>query len=184
MNHHKKRNSLGLFAQEILLNPRSIGAALPSSKSLARKIAAQIPKQVKSVVELGPGTGVITEALLEQGIDFQHLTLIERSPKFAAFLKVRFPQLHIIEGDAVEIDKLLKKPSIDVIVSSLPFRSLPQETVTKIIQQLEQALKPGGLFIQFTYSVLPKLSENFQRIYEKIIWTNLPPAKLGVYRRK
>lgn len=182
-----RKMGLFLFLKEFFHHPAAIGSAVPSSILLAKTIAQQVPsKPAGYVVEIGPGTGVITEMLLKSGISLDKLIVIERSDSFYLHLKKRFPQVNIIHGDAIELEKLLgeKAHHVSVIVSSLPLRSLPAKIGTQISQQLENVLSPHGLFIQFTYSWLKthiSLPEKFKYTYSKHIWMNLPPARVDVF---
>jgi phosphatidylethanolamine/phosphatidyl-N-methylethanolamine N-methyltransferase len=181
------QSGLLVFLREILLNPKAMGAAFPSSLHLARVIAKQIPSKTNShIVELGGGTGVITAALLAHGINPEKLIIIERSAALALHLQKRFPESHVINGDARELSHLLthERLPVNIIVSSLPLRSLPQATVKMIGKQIEQVLAPQGLFIQFTYGLFSKPrspSMNLKCVYSKRVWRNPPPARVDVF---
>ncbi|EIJ42322.1 phospholipid N-methyltransferase [Beggiatoa alba B18LD] len=176
-----------LFAREILVNPRAMGAACPSSRHLSRALASMTPLQGDGViVELGGGTGKVTEALLKHGIHPSRLIVLERSPVLAEYLRKRFPELQIIEGDAMHLCDLLgtDKP-IDAIVSGLPLRSLPQHVVHGILKQVDICLQNRGLFVQFTYDLTGRtahLPHHFKRVNAKIVWNNLPPARVDAYQ--
>jgi len=176
-----------LFGREILDNPRSIGAICPSSPLLARRMAGLVEPGPGKVVELGGGTGTVTSALLERGIDASQLIVIERSAKLAALLRNRFPQVTVINGDAASLAELLGTDSgeIRTIVSGLPLRSLRPKVVRNILGQAERTLQPGGLFIQFTYShrdLRKRFSQRFNCVHSSIVWGNLPPARIDAYR--
>src|SRR5260221_518485 len=103
-------SSTTLFLQELLLYPQQIGAVLPSSKNLAEAMANWLPENPDTfVLELGPGTGVVTEALLARGLRQDRLVAIEKSPRLANLLRQKFPRAEIITGDACQLDKLLKR---------------------------------------------------------------------------
>lgn len=179
--------SLFLFGREILANPRAMGAICPSSPKLARHMAAQVPLHGEGlVVELGGGTGTVTAALLEHGVDPRQLVIIERSPKLARHLQQRFPHLRVIQGDAAQLSRLLPSGTpVRAVVSGLPLRSLPTRTVHAIAAELEQAMVPDSLLIQFTYShraLRALLSRRFQSLRSRMVWGNLPPARVDVYR--
>jgi phosphatidylethanolamine/phosphatidyl-N-methylethanolamine N-methyltransferase len=98
-----------LFLQEWLANPQRTGAVAPSSPKLAAAMARWLPSNPESyVLELGPGTGAVTEALLERGLREDRLVAIENNPKLARLLRHRFPHAHIITGDAWKLDDLLR----------------------------------------------------------------------------
>ncbi len=177
-----------LFMREMLREPGKIGAALPSSQRLSRKMAQQLPDSKSGVVvELGGGSGVVTKALLEQGIEAQRLIIFERSFILAAHLRQQFPEVRIICGDARYISKYLHDPGLHVtaIVSSLPLRSMPEEVLTDISLQLQKCLIPGSVFIQFTYSWFRNyeyLPKKLQHMYALYVWANLPPARIDVFQ--
>jgi phospholipid N-methyltransferase len=131
--------------------------------------------------------GVVTAALLRRGVAGERLIVVERSRTLAAHLRRRFPQVQVIRGDAAHLADLLPADGVEVcaVVSSLPLRSLPQETVRRIMAQLERVLAPGALLIQYTYalrSVPSPLPARFRQTVSRIVWRNLPPARVDVYR--
>ena len=177
-----------LFAREILRNPRTMGAGLPSTPRLARNMANFVPIcENELVVELGAGTGVITEALLKRGIPPERLISIEQSPRLTEYLHQRYPKARIITGDALHLSKLLGSEcqQVTTIVSGLPFRSLPHSVGHGIIEQIKAILPKNGLLIQFTYDISGRaqfLPSEFQRVSHKIVWRNFPPARVDVYK--
>ncbi len=184
--------SLALFAREILVNPRAMGAACPSAPLLASSMAVRVPLDRDGmVVELGGGTGAVTTALLKHGVPAWKLVVVERSPTLARHLRQRFPQLRILQGDAAHLTQLLGDDDaarrVDSIVSSLPLRSLHPATTRAIGHQFEALLEPGGLLIQYTYDLRgthPRLLPRFRRLSSKIVWGNLPPARVEMFERK
>ncbi len=183
--------SLALFTREIWANPRAMGAACPSAPSLASHMAAHVPLDRDGlVIELGGGTGAVTAALLKHGIPPWKLVVIERSPTLAHHLRQRFPQLRVVQGDAAQLAQLLdhdRPRGVSSIVSSLPLRSLHPTTTRAIAQQLETLLQPGSLLVQYTYDlrgVPPRLLPHFRRRSTRIVWGNLPPARVEVFERE
>lgn len=178
----------GIFLHEFAASPASVGSIWPSSKQLARQMTRSIPENHRGmVIEIGAGTGVVTQALLDHGVAAQRLCVIERAEGFARHLRHRFPLLNIIQGDAAHLaDALVDSSQVTTIVSSLPLRSLPPELVEEIIAQWRELLPPGGRLIQFTYALASKnelLHDGFLECKSHIIWTNLPPAKVTVFVR-
>jgi SAM-dependent methyltransferase len=116
-----------LFAREMLTEPAVVGAIWPSSRWLARSVASRVPCYGDGlVVELGGGTGAVTNALLQRGIVPGRLMVIECSAVFVRHLRARFPGVTILHGDAAKLGELLPHGRhIDAIVSGLPLRSLP-----------------------------------------------------------
>ncbi|CDH47725.1 class I SAM-dependent methyltransferase [Candidatus Contendibacter odensensis] len=183
--------SLALFTREIWANPRAMGAACPSTPSLASRMASWVPlDQEGLVVELGGGTGAVTTALLKHGVPPWKLVVVERSPTLVNHLRQRFPQLRVIQGDAAHLTQLLghdHAQGIGSIVSSLPLRSLHPATTRAISHQFEMLIKSGGLLIQFTYNLRgtrDRLLPCFRRVSSKIVWGNLPPARVEVFERE
>lgn len=188
----KLLKSFALFGRELLTNPGATGALCPSSPRLGRRMASFIPKNHKGlVVELGAGTGSVTHELLARGIPPKKLISIELFEKLASHLRWRFPDLKVIQGNAAELQNLIKASAkeangqVDFVVSSLPFRSLPDDLCQKIAQQIEQTLGGAGRFIQFTYDLRSKNFIHFQRfthLRAAIVWANIPPARVDLFQ--
>ncbi len=179
------RAPAAVFLRELVTNPRAMGAVWPSSRQLAKRIAAAVPcNGTGKVVELGGGTGAITEALLARGIAPDRLVVVERAPGLVAVLRERFPRVCVIEGDAVHLTDLLRdEGSVAVVVSGLPLRSLPPRVVARIVRAASEVLDPGGLFIQFTYHLSPQrsLSQRFAAVSSRLVLGNLPPARVWAF---
>jgi phosphatidylethanolamine/phosphatidyl-N-methylethanolamine N-methyltransferase len=182
------------FFMSWLDNPGVAGAVSPSGPFLARMMARYVdPCKAGPIVELGPGTGAITEALLKRGIAPKRLFLIEYDGGFCRLLRRRFPGVHVIKGDAYQLSKTLKgrlrRPPI-AIVSSLPLLLKPESQRLALLAEAMDGMPPDGRFIQFTYSPLSpiprdKVSElAFQVEASSPVWLNLPPARVWVYRRQ
>ena len=167
-----------------------MGAVMPSGKLLARTMAQFVDVESSGpVVELGPGTGAITKALIDRGIDQKRLVLVEYNPGFCALLRDRYPQAKVVQGDAYTLrDSLwdvLSAPA-SAIVSGLPLVTKPMLTRLKLIRDAFLALSPGAPFVQFTYSVAPPIPRSLPGVSTEAserIWMNLPPARVWVYRR-
>lgn len=180
------------FVTEWVKEPRAVGALCPSSRGLANAMANQVDTTKDGYyIELGAGTGVVTQALLDRGIDPSRLVVIERSPRFADLLKVRFSDLNVIKGDATELSSFLMTEfgfniKVASIISSLPLRSLAKETKASIINEWATLLDNEGQVIQFSYFLLssPALHPDlFQETKRKLILRNIPPAKAFCYTR-
>jgi len=172
-----------LFAREMFSQPAVVGAIWPSSRRLAKSVASRVPLHGNGlVVELGGGTGAVTQALLRRGIAPRRLTVIECSPVFVRHLRARFPEVNILLGDAAELGELLPRGShIDAIVSSLPLRSLPPRVSEAIVAQWSAVAADGSLVVQYTYdlrSTAHLLLPGFLQRASEIVWTNLPPARV------
>ena len=152
-------------------------------------MAGRVPLEREGwVVELGGGTGAVTAALLDHGVPPRNLVVVERSPTLVRHLRQRFSQLRVLQGDAAQLGHLLglPRPRLNCIVSSLPLRSLPPLTTRAVMQQWRDLLEPGGLLVQFTYDLRgtrARLLPGFRRVSARIVWNNLPPARVEVFER-
>jgi len=187
-----KKPGLWVFLKEIVMHPARTGAFFPSSRTLAHRMAKQVPLPLKDggiVVELGAGTGVVTQALIDCGIPRSAIITIERSENLVQHLQKRFPDLKVIHGDAAHLTDLLGKQAdqIVAVISCLPLRSLPKEMVKIIGQQLESLLRPDVPLIQFTYSIFSSqkyLPPHLRLTRSQRIWKNFPPARVEVYQQR
>jgi phosphatidylethanolamine/phosphatidyl-N-methylethanolamine N-methyltransferase len=178
------------FLRSWIEKPLHMGAVMPSGRVLARTMAQYVDIDSNApVVELGPGTGAITNALIERGVDQKRLVLVEYNPGFCALLRDRYPQAKVVQGDAYALrDSLwdvLSTPAA-AIVSGLPLVTKPMLTRLKLIRDAFIALAPGAPFVQFTYSVAPPIPKSLPGVSTEAserIWMNLPPARVWVYRK-
>lgn len=186
MKEYFRNIAPGIFLQELLNRPGAVGAICPSSRFLASDMARQVPLEGDGlVIELGAGTGVITQALLKHGVQPADLLIVEFSAVFVQRLRQRFPDLNIVHGNAADLCQLVPPGrKIKAIVSSLPLCSLPPTVTQAILQQWQALLQPNGLAVQFTYHLrLPKWREYLAARHErsKIVWANLPPANINIF---
>ena len=178
------------FLRSWIEKPLHMGAVMPSSKLLARTMAQYVDvESTGPVVELGPGTGAITNALIEHGVDQKRLVLVEYNPGFCALLRDRYPHAKVVQGDAYKLRdslwKVLDVPA-SAVVSGLPLVTKPMLTRLKLIRDAFAALAPGAPFVQFTYSVAPPIPKSLPGVSTEAserIWMNLPPARVWVYRK-
>ena len=167
-----------------------MGAVMPSGRFLARTMAQYVDIDSKGpVVELGPGTGAITNALIAHGVDQKRLVLVEYNPGFCALLRDRYPHATVVQGDAYALrDSLwdvLRAPA-SAMVSGLPLVTKPMLTRLRLIRDAFLALAPGAPFVQFTYSVVPPIPKSLPGVSTEAserIWMTLPPARVWVYRK-
>jgi phosphatidylethanolamine/phosphatidyl-N-methylethanolamine N-methyltransferase len=178
------------FLRSWIEKPLHMGAVMPSGRLLARTMAQYVDiESSEPVVELGPGTGAITNALIEHGVDQKRLVLVEYNPGFCALLRDRYPQATVVQGDAYKLRdtlwNVLGKPA-SAVVSGLPLVTKPMLTRLKLIRDAFVALAPGAPFVQFTYSVVPPIPKSLPGVSTEAserIWMNLPPARVWVYRK-
>lgn len=182
----KHRRFFG-FLKVAMLHPGTTGAVIPSSKRLARTMASYImAADNELVVELGPGTGVITQAILDHGIAPQQIIAIEYNLQLAKSLQKRFPNITVIQGNAADLKELLSQQTkpIRTIISGLPLRSLPKKIVGDIVAAIPEVLSEQGQFIQFTYDIRKNdcfYPTSYQPKKSTIVWRNIPPAKVEEY---
>ena len=179
------------FFRSLIENPRLTGAIAPSGPFLARAMArAAAGAREGLVVELGPGTGPVTRALIESGIARERLVLVEYDPGFCRLLAHRFAPARVVQGDAYDLPLTLAEISdrpIAAIVSSLPLLNQPPSVRARLIEDAFDVMGAGGIFVQFTYglrSPIPRQAcvNRFSGHCGAPIWRNLPPARVWTYR--
>jgi phospholipid N-methyltransferase len=158
---------------------------------LARALAAQVPLAEGKglVLELGAGTGRVTEALLEKGVDPARLVVVERDRLLAHYLKNQFENVAVIHGNALKLCELCNRFEREVgcVVSSLPLLSLPPETVDALGQALSRLLGKNGLLIQYTYRLNNQqgpLAPYLERVAARTVIYNIPPARVEIFKAR
>jgi phosphatidylethanolamine/phosphatidyl-N-methylethanolamine N-methyltransferase len=178
------------FIRSWIEKPLAIGAVTPSGKALARTMAAYVDPHVPGpIVELGPGTGPVTEALVAQGIDPARLVLVEFNPQFCRLLRQRYPSATVVQGDAYGLKRLiaglLREPAA-AVVSGLPLFTKPIQIRLRLVYEAFGLMLPGAPFVQFTYHAvapIPKALDRVRAEASERVWMNIPPARVWVYRR-
>ena len=176
------------FLRAWLADPQRVGALAPSSPALAEAITAEITPESAPVIELGPGTGVFTRALLARGVPEDKLALVEHNAEFARLLELRFPFARVLLLDAARLAQADPFDGVlaGAVVSGLPFLSTPPRKVLATLLSAFRHLRPNGAFFQFTYGlrcpvrrvVLDRLDLQATRVGRTL--ANVPPA--AVYR--
>lgn len=173
-------------------NPVATGAVSPSGRFLSRAMARYVNAGSEGpVVELGPGTGPVTQALLQRGVDPARLVLVEYDPAFCRLLERRFPGVRVVQGDAYNLSEtlagVLDQPAA-AIVSSLPLLNRPEEDRLALLRDAFALLSPSGVFVQFTYGMISPIPRRgaegtyFTAEASQPVWLNLPPARVWCYR--
>ena len=180
------------FILQYVLKPRTVGAILPSSKYLARKMVADVDFDgVDTIVEYGPGTGVFTDELLKRKKPDAKLIMLERNDEFAKALALKYggrQNLSVFNDTAEKVGMYLSKlglPGADLILSGLPFASLPVDVSERILGETVRNLAPGGCFVTFQYSLIRKdfFTERFGEVHITRELRNIPPAYVLCCRR-
>lgn len=176
------------FFRSWMAAPLRVAAVAPSGPALARLMTSEIAVDHAPVLELGPGTGVFTRALLARGVRESDLTLVEFGAEFAGLLRTRFPAARVVSIDAADVAEtgLFADAPAGAVVSGLPLLSMPQAKVEAIVSAAFACLRPGGSYYQFTYGprcpvaqpILDRLGLEAIQIGRTL--RNIPPA--SVYR--
>jgi len=178
------------FIRSWIEKPLATGAVMPSGKPLARAMAQCVdPASSGPIVELGSGTGAVTAALVEQGIEPSRLVLVEFNPSFCRLLRQRYPEATVVQGDAYglkrAIGSLLHQPAA-AVVSGLPLFTKPLRLRLRLLADAFALLTPGAPFVQFTYALvspIPRALSGVRFQASERIWLNVPPARVWVYRK-
>ncbi|WP_363346580.1 rRNA adenine N-6-methyltransferase family protein [Methylocystis echinoides] len=183
------------FIKQWLENPRLIGAVSPSGPALARTMASFVDlSRDGPILELGPGTGPVTKALLARGVAPERLVLVEYEGRFCKMLGERYPGVRVVQGDAYNLRKTLDgriDGRVATVVSSLPLLVRPERDRVTLLHQAFELMGDEGLFIQFTYgltkSPMPLHAHDVSGAYvgkgSAPILMNIPPARVWRYRK-
>ena len=173
-----------------IANPKVVGAIAPTSAAMARIMAsaARCDAELK-VLELGPGNGVTTRAILEHGVLPENLVAIEFTKSFLAGLRVRYPGVNFIHGDAFDISPISAELGIekfDTAISGLPLLNFSVDDRARLVELVLDQLEPGRPLIQFSYGLRPPVPAregHFTVTQLDSVLLNLPPARIWAYRR-
>ncbi|WP_137129929.1 phospholipid N-methyltransferase PmtA [Rhizobium sp. FY34] len=170
--------------------PKSVGAILPTSGVTARRMASIItPQSGLPVLELGPGTGIITKAILQKGIAQENLVSVEYSTPFYQHLTKTFPRVNFINGDAFDLDKTLgnfRDQQFDCVISAIPLLSFPMQKRIDLLEDLLDRMPRGRPMMQITYGPISPIvarPDRYQIKHFDFVVRNIPPAQLWVYTR-
>jgi phosphatidylethanolamine/phosphatidyl-N-methylethanolamine N-methyltransferase len=179
------------FIRSWMEKPIRTGAVMPSGRALARTMARYVdPESNGPIIELGPGTGPVTQALVQRGVDPARLVLVEFNPDFCRLLRARYPEATVVQGDAYRLRRTLENvvgEKAAAMVSGLPLMTKALRTRLRLIADAVTLLQPSAPFIQFTYAMMPPIPKELSSISAKcseLIWLNVPPARVWVYRGK
>jgi phospholipid N-methyltransferase len=172
------------FINQFFKENKMVGSMIPSSRFLATKMLRNIPfDKAKVIVELGPGTGIFTEKIMQRLNPDTHLVVIELNDVFYQNLaaKTRQENCHIVHGSASDLEKILSDLGLgkaDCVVSSLPLSNFPKELRVSIMDAVLRCLVPTGTFIQFQYTLQSK--KHFKSLFNQVSIDyaafNFPPA--------
>lgn len=177
------------FLKSWLDHPLKTGAIAPSGNELARVMASFVPLGTDlPILEIGPGTGAVTKALLDHGVKAEKLVTLEYNRDFCSLLAEKHPDIHIINGDGFDIKHTLahhfgRSQKFAAIVSSLPLLNSPKSKRETLLADARFLLN-GHPFIQFSYGLRAPVAASHDGFIEKTPWIvrNIPPARVFVYR--
>ncbi len=176
------------FAKSLVSKPKTVGAIAPTSARTAAKMASLIrPNRGLPVLELGPGTGVITKAILDSGVSPENIYSIEYSASFIPGLRRRYPGVNFIHGDAFKITDIANRLGIeksDCVISALPLLNFPVSQRIRLVAAALELVEQGRPMVQFSYgpnSPVPERSKNFEVDHLGTILRNIPPARIWAY---
>lgn len=181
---------IALFLRRWLAHPLRVGAIMPSSKALARLVARNTVASPRDlVVELGAGTGTVSQALVDAGLKAENLVLIELDGDLLAYLRGRFPRATVIDGDASRPYDLLPETMrgrVDTVISGIPALQFPLAKQRAFIDQCFGVMDAGGQLLQYTYALnspLPRQALGLEGRRLGLAFANVPPAHLWSYTR-
>ncbi|MBC7132711.1 MAG: methyltransferase type 12 [Roseovarius sp.] len=177
----------GLFIGEMLRHPGEVVAIAPSSEAVARRMTEGLEHVRGPVVEIGPGTGSFTRAILARGVAPEKLTLLETNARFCETLRQRFPGVRVLNRPAQDITAI-GLSDIGAVISGVPVLARP--TIQRaVVGRAFEVMAQDGFFVQVTYShkapIAPEMQRELGLCAEKrgTVWANLPPARVFVFRR-
>lgn len=178
------------FFKGMMQGPKTVGSIVPTSSITARKMASVInPHSGLPVLELGPGTGAITKAILGRGVKPEKLVAVEYSTDFYEHLVRLYPGVNFINGDAFNLDKTLgsmKDQTFDSVVSAVPLLNFPMQARIALLESLLDRLPAGRPVVQISYGPVSPIIARPDRYHIQhfdFIVRNIPPAQLWIYQR-
>lgn len=178
------------FLRSWLKKPKTIGSIWPTSAYMARRMASVIDiSSGLPVLEIGPGVGTITKAILEAGLAPGKLYAVEYTEEFIVRLHTSFPTIKLIHGDAYALEQTLgtdNKTEFDCVISSLPLLNVSMKTRIAYVEDALKRIPMGRPLIQFSYGAFAPVPEklgSFTVERYDFVLQNIPPAQLWIYRR-
>lgn len=181
-------SEIGIFLGEVLRKPTEVVAIAPSSGAVARRMTEGLEGMTGPVVEIGPGTGSFTKAILERGIAPEQLTLLETNARFCETLSKRFPGVRVLNSPAQEIAEI-GLTGIAAVISGVPVLARPR-LQREVVGRAFAVMTENGFFTQVTYSPNAPIGPAMQRelgvtaTRRGVVWANLPPARVFEFRRR
>lgn len=181
-----RRRQMILFARNFFKHPRMLGSIIPSSRFLVRDLMRQVDwRRARVIVEYGPGVGNITAEVLKRMHRDARLVVFETNDDFVEFLRRSIPdsRLTVVHGSAADVGRVLGELGLeqaDIVISGIPFSTMPEQVSAAIVRATRRSLRPGGRFLvyQFSREVSRFLRPEFKDIREAFEPLNILPARL------
>jgi phosphatidylethanolamine/phosphatidyl-N-methylethanolamine N-methyltransferase len=178
------------FIRGMMSTPKTVGAIMPTSARMAARMASIIDTgSGLPVLELGPGTGVITKAILDKGVAPENLVSVEYSGEFVRHLRGKYPGVNFINGDAFSLAETLESyrgQKFDCVISGIPLLNFPMHQRVKLVEDLLKLVPVGRPVVQFSYGpVSPVVArpDSYTIKHFDFIVRNIPPAQIWHYRK-
>ncbi|MBY3050874.1 MULTISPECIES: phospholipid N-methyltransferase PmtA [Rhizobium] len=178
------------FFRGMMQGPKTVGSIVPTSSITAKRMASVVDiHSGLPVLELGPGTGAITKAILGRGVRPENLVAIEYSTDFHKHLQRSYPGVHFINGDAFDLQTTLGSFSgltFDSVVSGIPLLNFPMAKRISLLESLLDRLPAGRPMVQISYGAISPIAANPDRYHIQhfdFVMRNIPPAQLWIYKR-
>jgi phosphatidylethanolamine/phosphatidyl-N-methylethanolamine N-methyltransferase len=178
------------FFKRWAANPLKMGAVSPTSRALADVMVAHShPDPAGYVLETGPGTGAVTDALIRAGISPERIVSVESDKGFCKLLRERFPGVHVLQGDALDLGATLgefRDVAFSAALSGIPLLNLPKPVRVRYLDGILDRLRPGGVVSQLSYSLTPPQAAvpgRFTVAKSKWVTQNFPPGRAWIYSR-
>ncbi|MBY3138547.1 methyltransferase domain-containing protein [Rhizobium laguerreae] len=178
------------FFRGMMQGPKTVGSIVPTSSITAKRMASVVDiHSGLPVLELGPGTGAITKAILGRGVRAENLVAIEYSTDFHKHLQRTYPGVHFINGDAFDLQTTLGSFSgltFDSVVSGIPLLNFPMAKRISLLESLLDRLPAGRPMVQISYGAISPIAANPDRYHIQhfdFVMRNIPPAQLWIYKR-
>ncbi|MBY3037501.1 methyltransferase domain-containing protein [Rhizobium leguminosarum] len=178
------------FFRGMMQGPKTVGSIVPTSSITAKRMASVVDiHSGLPVLELGPGTGAITKAILGRGVRPENLVAIEYSTDFHKHLQRTYPGVHFINGDAFDLQTTLGSfsgLSFDSVVSGIPLLNFPMAKRISLLESLLDRLPAGRPMVQISYGAISPIAANPDRYHIQhfdFVMRNIPPAQLWIYKR-
>ena len=178
------------YLKTFATSPLKMGSVTSTSRPLADLMVRHArPDPAGYTLEIGPGTGVVTEALIRAGIPPERIVSVEYDRGFCRHLRKRFPKVNVLHGDALDLANVLgefRSVTFSAGLSGIPLLNLPKAKRAPYLESVLDRLTPGGIVTQLSYSLLPPQEAIPGRLaVDKSKWVtlNLPPGRVWIYSR-